>query len=115
MHWQILTEESQVEARINDLTFDKPCVIFKHSTSCPISSIAKSRLEDMTNIESEGFHAFYLDLLTYRHVSHAVAELLQVHHESPQVILVVNGEVKYDESHLDISRQELLEQVLEND
>jgi bacillithiol system protein YtxJ len=35
-----------------------------------------------------------------------------VHHESPQVLLIVNGECIFDTSHLDISVSELQEALV---
>ncbi len=53
--------------------------------------------------------AYYLDVLIYRPVSLQVAETFQVHHESPQVLLIVDGECIYDASQLDITLEELRE------
>jgi bacillithiol system protein YtxJ len=54
---------------------------------------------------------YYLDLLNYRSLSSAVAETFQVHHESPQVLLIKNGECTYDESHYGIMMDEVIEQA----
>lgn len=54
-----------------------------------------------------GADFYYLDLLSYRPISSAVAERFQVHHESPQIIVFKNGEVVYDESHMAIQMQEI--------
>ena len=44
MRWKDLTTEEQLEA-IKQESAEKPVVIFKHSTRCSISSMAKMRLE----------------------------------------------------------------------
>lgn len=80
-------------------------VIFKHSTRCSISSMALHRLE--RDEAPLGADFYYLDLLSYRPISSAVAERFQVHHESPQIIVFKNGEVVYDESHMAIQMQEI--------
>lgn len=110
MSWNALTEIDQIENIIKE-SFETPCVILKHSTTCPISYAAKMRLEGEIEDLASKSKLFYLDLLSYRAVSNAVAEKLQVHHESPQIILIKNGEVTYDESHLDITTAELTEQI----
>ena len=84
-----------------------PCLIFKHSTHCSISAIAKSRLEKSWDFAADDIKPYYLDLITFRSVSNAIAEKFGVYHESPQVLLIRNGECTYDASHLDISIQEL--------
>jgi len=85
----------------------KPQVIFKHSTTCSVSQMAKGRLERGTVPESIDFH--YLDLLAHRGLSNQIAQDLEVWHESPQVLLVKNGECVYDESHMGIRMDDLLE------
>ncbi len=110
MAWLQLTQENQLEALIEE-SKNFAVLIFKHSTSCPISHAAKMRLDDQLSFLNESFKLYYLDLLSFRSVSNLVSERLNVHHESPQVILLKNGEVIYDESHLDIQVQELLDQV----
>lgn len=102
--WKILTEEKQI-TEIAELSHEKPQLIFKHSTRCSISSMAKSRLErdwDLENVEP-----WYLDLISYRNVSNAIASQLGVHHESPQAILLKDGLVVHDSSHSSISVSEI--------
>ena len=85
----------------------RPQVIFKHSTRCNISSVAKRRLENAGPVENVDFH--YLDVISCRDLSNKVGQLFQVHHESPQVLVAVNGECIYDESHLAIDMDEIVE------
>ncbi|MGB2703578.1 MAG: monothiol bacilliredoxin BrxC family protein, partial [Chitinophagaceae bacterium] len=40
------------------------------------------------------------------------AEDLNVHHESPQVLLIQNGECVFDESHLVIRMQDIIAEVI---
>ena len=108
MNWAQLTSEEQLEAIKLEST-EKPVVIFKHSTRCSISSMAKSRLERADVPEGVAF--YYLDLLQYRPVSNKIAEVFDVHHESPQVLLIRNGECIYEESHNGISMDEIAEQA----
>ena len=44
MNWIEITNSSQL-SDVKDLSKAKPQLIFKHSTRCSISSMAKSRLE----------------------------------------------------------------------
>lgn len=105
MNWQPINTIDQLE-QIKSASFTKPQVIFKHSTTCSISRMALDRFERDNAPENVDFH--YLDLLNYRSISNAIAEFFQVHHESPQVILVKNGECIYDESHYGIMMDELI-------
>ena len=104
--WKEMTSEEQI-AEIVELSHEKPQLIFKHSTRCSISSMAKSRLEREWNLEN--VELWYLDLIAYRNVSNAIASQLGVHHESPQAILLKDGVVVHDSSHNSISVKQLSE------
>ena len=108
MNWIPLESVDQVN-QIVERSKEKPCVIFKHSTRCSISSMAKFRLEGDWDISENEIEAYYLDLIAHRDVSNYISEELSVYHESPQIILIKNGEVTYDASHLDITVDELKE------
>lgn len=109
MQWSVLTSEEQLAA-ILEKSFNKPQVIFKHSTRCSVSSVIKTRLEKELAPDNIDFH--YLDLLAYRSLSKKIAEDLNVHHESPQVLLVKDGECIFDESHLVIRMQDIIAEVI---
>jgi bacillithiol system protein YtxJ len=107
MNWIPLTSEAQLDS-ISEHSFDKPQVIFKHSTTCSISNMALSRMDRSEFPASIDF--YLLDLKQYRSISNQIAEKFQVHHESPQVLLIKKGECIYDESHYGIQMDELVEQ-----
>lgn len=108
IEWIPLTDAESLDA-LEDASFSTPCLVFKHSTRCSISEIAKLRLEDDWDVDSGSVKAYYLDLLRYRPISNALAERYAVFHESPQVLLLQNGECTYDESHLGIRVDEIKE------
>jgi bacillithiol system protein YtxJ len=108
MTWNELTDEKQL-SEIKELSKEQPVVIFKHSTRCSISSMAKGRLERSIAPSNTAF--YYLDLIRHRSISNKIAEVFHVHHESPQVLLIRNGECIYDESHNGISMDEIVEQA----
>ena len=99
--WSNLTEESQI-AEIIALSNSIPIYIFKHSTTCGISAQAKENVEISFKNTDKPFLLYYLDLLKYRSISNEVASKLNVHHQSPQLILVHNGEVAFTTSHYKI-------------
>ncbi|HET6256943.1 MAG TPA: bacillithiol system redox-active protein YtxJ [Puia sp.] len=100
MNWISLQKEDQLD-HIRELSTGRPQLIFKHSTRCPTSSLVKNRLERGNQPEAIDF--YFLDLISYRPISNKVAETFRVEHESPQVLLIVNGKCVYDESHLGIT------------
>lgn len=108
MNWIELKTEIQLD-EIKQRSNQKPQVIFKHSTRCSISGVAKNRLE---RAEMPGNTDFYfLDLIRHRDISNKIAEIFDVYHESPQILLIKNGECVYDESHSGISMDEIAEQA----
>lgn len=108
MNWHPITETSDVYA-IEERSRAIPCLIFKHSSSCPISGLAKMRLEGDWDFAEDQLEVYFLDLLRYRPISALIAEHFAVHHESPQVLLIRDGLCTYDNSHLDINVAEIHE------
>ncbi|RPD49603.1 bacillithiol system redox-active protein YtxJ [Hymenobacter sediminis] len=109
--WQPLTEAEQLTDIVRE-SFEHPVIIFKHSTSCSISAAAKGKVErqwddaGLTNAK-----LYYLDLLRYRPISNEIAEKFGVRHESPQLLLIQNGECSYDASHMGIRLSEVAQMV----
>ena len=108
MNWIEITNESQL-SDVKKLSQTKPQLIFKHSTRCSISSMAKGRLE--RGVAPENLDFYFLDLIKHRNISQKVAEEFDVSHESPQILLIKNGECVYDESHSAISMDDIAEQA----
>ena len=111
MNWIEITNEAQL-TDVKNLSKIKTQVIFKHSTRCSISSMAKSRLERGTTPENIDF--YYIDLIKHRDISQIVAHEFNVNHESPQILMIKNGKCMYDESHSGITMDEIIEQSLAN-
>jgi len=109
MEWIALTEEPQLE-QIKEESKQQPVVIFKHSTRCSISSMAKNRLEREVAPGQTLF--YYLDLIRYRMLSNKVAADFKVQHQSPQVLIIKNGECIYEDSHNGINMDDIAEQVV---
>jgi bacillithiol system protein YtxJ len=106
MNWITLSTMSHLE-EIRKASQAKPQVIFKHSTRCAISAMAKNRLEKSVPPADADFH--FLDLIRHRPISNAIAEEFGVEHESPQILLIRNESVAYTASHMGISMDELEE------
>src|SRR5438309_2297350 len=108
MNWISLQNEEEL-ALLKERSFQKPQVIFKHSNRCSISSMAKNRLERGSQPADIDF--YFLDLLKFRQVSDRIALDFKVYHESPQVLLIKNGECIFEESHSGIDLEEIAEQA----
>lgn len=88
-----------IEASANDGSIH---FIFKHSTRCSISLMAKSRLESGWKF-GQTYPTHYLDVLQHRNSSNYVASIFNVEHESPQLLIVKNGKCIHNSSHMEIS------------
>lgn len=110
MAWTNLTDTAQIEEIANKTSHETPCLIFKHSTTCSISQIANQRIQELK--DHKDLKLYYLDLLKNRDVSNFIAEHFSVHHESPQVLIIKNGECVYEESHLGIQKSEVFENLV---
>ena len=108
MNWINLNTVQQLND-IREKSKTTPQVIFKHSTRCSISSMAKTRLE--RSAIPQGADFYYLDLISNRPLSAKVAEEFKVQHESPQVLVVMNGQCVYNESHYGIHMEDIKEQL----
>ena len=51
--------------------------------------------------------SYYLDLLNHRDVSNAIAEKLEIEHQSPQMLVLKGGKVLGVSNHSDISAEEV--------
>ncbi len=111
--WKALTDIQQLE-EIEDVSAGRPVIIFKHSTRCSISRMA---LRNFERESGDGFPAerYYLDLLSFREVSNAVADRFGVTHQSPQLLLISGGRCAYHASHAQIDAAETIEKIKQVD
>lgn len=112
MIWNEISSIDDVES-IRQLSHTKYCIIFKHSTRCSISTMTLSKFERHWNEDSD-IQPYLLNLLQHRDVSTYIADAFNIQHESPQVLLIKNGECIYSESHNAIRFDEILDNISEN-
>ncbi|WP_028297788.1 bacillithiol system redox-active protein YtxJ [Olivibacter sitiensis] len=86
-------------------------LIFKHSTRCPVSSMAKRQFEMERDLLPADLPCYFLDLIAHRDISNAVAQKWDVQHESPQLLLIYGNKCVYNESHSGIDAQETRKQL----
>lgn len=108
MEWIPLTDMAQLQQLISKSN-ERPQVVFKHSTRCSISSVAMQRLK--RGMVPGEFDFYYLDIIYYRSLSNQIADLFDVSHESPQILVIRNGKCVYDESHMSITASDIIENL----
>lgn len=104
--WNQLTSMELLEV-ISEESKTTPVAIFKHSTRCGISRMVINQFESNYNIDPEQMKLYYLDLLSYRSISDEVGIKFQVFHQSPQIIVVKNGNAVHHASHHSIQAEDL--------
>jgi bacillithiol system protein YtxJ len=84
---------------LNNRSRERPIVIFKHSLTCPISAAA---FEQMEVFDGE---VALVEVQHARELSTEIENRLAVTHESPQVIVLSNGQVAWNASHFKITAE----------
>lgn len=79
----------------------QPVIFFKHSVTCPISADVYSEVSQI----SEDINLVIVQ--TDRPISNEIAVRTGIRHESPQAIIVKNGQVVYHASHYDVTVEEI--------
>ncbi len=109
INWVPLTDLGQLN-EISQLSFEKPVVIFKHSTRCSISRMALKLFENEFDL-SDKVTPYFLDLITFWDISNEIASRFEVVHQSPQLLLIIGGKSVYDVSHSAIDADELKSKI----
>ena len=80
----------------------RPILLFKHSSSCGISSRAYREMEKLDDVN-------LLEVQTARELSREVAAITGVRHETPQVIVLKDGKAVWNASHYDVDARSVSE------
>ena len=111
VEWSVLNSLEQIDTIIEE-SANVPVVIFKHSTRCSISSSALNRFERGWDSNEAGeLKPYFLDLISFRDVSNALARKLNVEHQSPQIIVLKNKKAVFNTSHMSINFDDLKKYV----
>ncbi|HEV7744383.1 MAG TPA: bacillithiol system redox-active protein YtxJ [Pyrinomonadaceae bacterium] len=89
--------DSKSLGELTKRSIERPVVIFKHSLTCPISAAA---YEQMAEYEGE---VELVEVQRARELSDEIENQLGVTHESPQVLVLRNGQVAWSASHFKIT------------
>lgn len=105
MNWIPLNTIAQLD---EFLASDNTVIIFKHSTRCSVSAMAKRSLAFDKDLIPDHASFYYLDIIAHREVSNSIADLWDVKHESPQILVIKGKECLYNASHSDIEMQDIV-------
>lgn len=100
----------QFEQLLRD-SHSSPVVVFKHSASCGTSAQAYDEVEEFLST-SPGTRVHIVDVWNVRALSQHIAKALNVRHESPQFLVIANGQAIWHASHFRANARSL-KQALE--
>lgn len=100
---------SQELGQILDESNQRPIILFKHSTACPISSRAWREVQNFMKESSDEVLLGMIKVIEARPVSNQATEELGVQHQSPQVLLISKRQVLWHASHQAVTQAQLIE------
>jgi len=111
MNWiELNSKEILEEAR--NASHQEPVVLLKYSSRCSLSSLTLDRLErSWIEDEMAVIKTYFLDLIANRDISDLVAQIFEVRHESPQILLIYKGECIFHSSHFAVSYETLKDKI----
>jgi bacillithiol system protein YtxJ len=102
-----ITTEAEWEQALN-ASGDKPLLVLKHSTRCPVSTAALEEYEAyLQDQPAEGVDYVLVKVVEARPVSNKIAEDLGVKHESPQMLLVKDKSKYWTTSHWSVTKKHM--------
>jgi len=105
--WKELTSLHEWQEVFNEST-DKPILVLKHSTTCPISAGAWREFQSYLNGNANDTAEYVMvKVIESRPVSNQITADLNVVHKSPQLILIRNKEAIWNTSHWHITEDNI--------
>ncbi len=103
--WVLLESFEQLET-IKEKSKARPQIVYKHSSTCGISRMVLGMFTEGYDMDLE-VDIHFLTIQRNRDVSNAIEDQFKVRHESPQLLVIKNGEVVFHTSHGAISDVDL--------
>ena len=104
---EILTDIQKLDDLVQD---KKRKYFFKHSTRCSVSAGAKKNLDEFLSKNERDI--YQINVVENRDISNHLTELSSVQHESPQLLVFEDSEVKVHCSHWTIADEFFQEHLI---
>jgi len=89
----------------------EPIIIFKYSSTCPMSGMALAEVEKFE--KKVDVQVYQIKVQDNRPESDQVASVLDLKHETPQIILVNESHNKQHLNHEDVTEDNLFEMMMQ--
>ncbi len=104
--WIPLTSLEQLDD-IERKSASRTQAIFKHSTTCGVSRMVLNMFQKNPVLQQDNIDFYFLDLHRHREISNEIAQKFHVLHQSPQLVVIKNGETVAQGSHGGINEMDL--------
>jgi bacillithiol system protein YtxJ len=84
---------------------DEPVLLYKHSLTCGTSGWAMEEVRELLGPDGPGVRIGLVLVQAARDVSNDIARRFSVRHESPQLLLVHEGNLAWSASHYRVTAQ----------
>ena len=101
-----IEREDQIGALLKE-SRTRPVVIFKFSQTCGTSAYAADELRGYLAGKPADARFAVVTVQTHRGISNAIAARLGVRHETPQILVVRDGQVAWHGSHFRVTADAL--------
>lgn len=111
-----LTELAALDEAIASSS-ERPVLVYKHSTVCPVSARAAEHYHDFADEHADGDTTeeastppplfTQVMVIENRDLSNEIESRLGVRHESPQLLLIRDGNVAWHASHFSITSKDI--------
>ena len=109
MNWITINTEEEVQKISNSTDY---AIIYKHSPRCMTSLMAYRKLKSEVSAASNIDVPLYIvDVISNRKESMFIASTFNVEHESPQLLVVKDGQCVFDSSHEEITLEDTFEYI----
>lgn len=105
---QQITTDQQLRAAVDE-SREHPVVLFKHSTTCPISAAAYREVNAF--FARQVAPVYLVRVIEDRPVAQSITAQFGIRHESPQVLVLRNQQVTWTASHRRVTVDALVEAV----
>src|SRR5699024_1187827 len=104
---ELLTKEDL--NKVWKVSKSKPVLLFKQSTTCPISAKAFKQYHQFIDETDLDIDFYFVKVRETRDVSNQIAEDTGIEHQSPQIFLIKDEQVLWNTSHSNITREAIQE------
>ncbi|HKK44014.1 MAG TPA: bacillithiol system redox-active protein YtxJ [Balneolaceae bacterium] len=93
---------------------ERPQLIYKHSHRCSVCIMAKEEIESTAEAIKDWADLHFVNVINQRGISNHVASELDIRHESPQAIILQDGQVTWSGSHWEIKGKDIVDKLTKN-